>query len=80
MGISSSIVLFRAYGRQPDEPMDWPPFMHILINRILAVGYVEIFPQKKGDVFVGGMRINPDHLRITDNGRKFVKDIGLIEM
>lgn len=73
-------VLFCAYKRQPDEPMDWPPFVHILINRILAAGYVEILPQNNGGVFVGGMRSDPDHIRITDDGRKFVKDIGLIEM
>ena len=59
--------------------MDWPPFMRILINRILDAGYVKIVPGKRG-VFIGGMRMDPEHLYITDEGRKFIENIGLKEM
>ena len=72
-------VLFCAYARQPDQPMDWPPFMRILINRILDAKYVKVVPQE-GGVFIHGMRMDPEHLYITDEGRKFIKNIGLREM
>ena len=72
-------VLFAAHARQPDQPMDWPPFMSILINRILDAGYVKIVSSERG-VFIGSMRTNPDHLYITDEGRKFIEKIGLREM
>ena len=72
-------VLFCARARQPDQPMDWPPFMRILINRILDAGYVEIV-SSEGSVFISGMRVDPEHLYITNEGRKFIENIGLREM
>ena len=69
-------VLFDAHTRQSDQPMDWPPFMRILIKRILDAEYVQIARQK-GSVFVAGMRIDPDHIYITDKGREFIENIGL---
>ena len=58
--------------------MDWPPFMRILINRILDAGYVRI--DQKGSVYAGNMQVDPDHLYITNEGRKFIENIGLKEM
>ena len=62
-----------------NQPMDWPPFMRILINRILDAGYVEIV-SPEGSVFISGMRVDPEHLYITNEGRKFIENIGLREM
>ena len=72
-------VFFYAHACQPDQTMGWPPFMRFLINRILDSGYVEIV-SPGGSISVGGMPIDPDHLSITDEGRKFIKNIGLKEM
>lgn len=72
-------VLFHAYECQTDQPMDWPSFMRILIIRILDAGYAKLVPYE-GGVRINNMRISPDRLYITDDGRRFVEDIGLKEM
>lgn len=72
-------VLFAAHAHQPDQPILLPNFMCFIINRILDAGYVKIVSQG-GGVLVGGMGIHPVHLCITDEGRKFIENIGLKEM
>ena len=73
-------VLFEANLCQPGQSMDWPPFMRILIKRILDAKFVEIPERQNGGVFVNKMRIDPDRLFITDKGREFIQDIGSREM
>ena len=73
-------VLFEANACQSDQSMDWPPFMRILIKRILDAGLVKILANTGGGVTINNMRISPEHLSITDKGRDFIRDIGLREM
>ena len=68
-------VLFEANACPPGESIQWPPFMSLLIKRILDAGYVTLSKPTNG-VFVHGMRINPVDLSITDKGRKFIQEIG----
>ena len=74
-------VLFEASKCGPDQYLDWPPFLGILIKRILDAELVELHDdQSDGFVFIRGKRADPSALFITDKGRKFIEDIGLIEM
>ena len=73
-------VLFEANLCQPGQSMDWPPFMRILIKRILDAGFVEIPDRQNGGVFVNKMRIDPDRLFITDKGREFIQGLGSRKM
>ena len=51
--------------------------MRLLIKRLLDAGYVELSDQgSDGFVFVRGMRMDPSDLSITDEGRKFIQEIG----
>ena len=72
-------VLFETNACQPDQSIDWPPFMNILIKRILDAGFVEI-AEKSGWVFINNMQFSPVQLSITDKGRDFIRDVGLREM
>ncbi len=62
------------------RPIEWPPFMNILIKRILDAGFVEITEGSGGLVFTNGMRISPVQLFITDKGQDFIREIGSREM
>ena len=72
-------VLFEAYKRNPEQPLLWPTFMRILIQRILDAEYVKCDEQET-DVFAGNLALSPDHLYITDKGREFIDNIGTKEM
>lgn len=70
-------VLFETNACPPGESTPWPPFMRLLIKRLLDAGYVELSDQgSDGFVFVRGMRMDPSDLSITDEGRKFIQEIG----
>ena len=73
-------VLFEANSLELGQSLDWPPFNHLLIKRILDAGFVGISSGGGGGVFVNGMRVSPDRLFITHQGREFLQDIGLREM
>lgn len=69
-------VLFAA---SEGETIQWPPFMHRLIKRLLDAEFVET-TDGNGWVRVSGMPISPDSIYITEKGRQFVRDIGLREL
>ena len=66
-------VLFAA---NEGETIQWPPFMHRLIKRLLDAEFVET-TDRNGWVTVSGMPISPDSIYITEKGRRFVRDISL---
>lgn len=70
-------VLFEANASSP-ELIKWPPFMTLLIKRICDAGLVD-FVQPNRDVFIGRMRADTDDLRITEKGRKYIRDLGSSE-
>ena len=72
-------ILFEANVHDDNDPILWPPFMRMLIKRILDSGYIE-YQEKTYGVFIDGMKTSPDHLRITQEGKQFITDIGLKEM
>lgn len=72
-------ILFELASAEPETPMQWPPFNHILIKRLIESGFVFIEQQQSG-VSLGGMQASPDLVHITPKGRQFVADIGLLEL
>ena len=72
-------ILFEASKRKQNDPILWPSFARVMLNRILDAGYL-FCSTPSGDVLVSGMTISPDHLHITTEGRKFLEDIGTREM
>ncbi|MGA9215748.1 MAG: HNH endonuclease signature motif containing protein [Methylocella sp.] len=60
--------------------MQWPPFMLILLKRLLDASYIAVHRQEGGGVFIGGMRSNPDLITITPKGRSFIAELGLHEL
>ena len=69
-------VLFEVSRAPPGSGIQWPPFMLLLIKRLLDTGYVARV-ESQGGVFIGGMKSNPDILVITDKGREFVASLGV---
>lgn len=68
-------VLFEAYRLPIGQGIQWPPFMRLLIKRLLEAGYIARVEQK-GGVFIGGMKSDPDFLVITEKGKEFVASLG----
>ena len=69
-------VLFAA---NEEETIQWPPFMHRLIKRLLDAEFVEATGQLRAFT-VSGMSLSPSKIYITEKGRQFVRDIGLREL
>lgn len=72
-------ILFELFRIPADRAIQWPPFMNILLKRVLDAGYVRI-QKASGVVEIDGMQANPDFLLITDKGRGFVNELGLHEL
>jgi hypothetical protein len=59
-----------------DRFLAWPPFMEILLNRIIEAGYIEVRIGQAVST-VAGMRINPDFLTLTEKGKQSLYDLGV---
>ena len=55
----------------------FPPFLNLLIKRLLDAGYVAIQKNIGGGINASGLQISPDFLRITDKGREFIASLSL---
>ncbi len=69
-------ILFEAYRLDRREPMQWPPFLMLLIKRLLDAGYIEV-QGASGRVVIDGMQTNPDYLWISARGKEYVESLGL---
>lgn len=69
-------MLFEAYGAGPGQAIPWPPYLMLLIKRLLDAGYLEV-RRSSGGVYLSGMQASPDYLFITAAGREYVDSLGL---
>ena len=67
-------ILFELYKEREKMVREFPSFMMILIDRILAAEYVHvILSQNKVEIL--GMNVSPVYLRITDKGREYINSL-----
>ena len=67
-------ILFELYNNDDGAKFEFPPFMHLLIKRIMDSGFVFVV-QDQSSVRVSGMRINPDYLVLTGKDREFISHL-----
>jgi hypothetical protein len=72
-------ILFELFQPPKGRSIMWPPFMVILLKRILESGFVSVVKQS-GGVFIGGMKTDPDPIVLTEKGRSFIEELGLHEL
>ena len=72
-------VLFELYALDEKKGVFWPPYLLILLKRILESGFLEVERPPKA-VTTGGMRINPDTLTLSKKGRQFLDELGIKEL
>ena len=61
------------------KAMHWPSFMHPLIRRLQDADYVDV-TRHPAAFQIFDMILQQDDIRITDQGRQFLHDLGLREM
>lgn len=69
-------MLFEAYQTSP-RGIQWPPYLMLLIKRLLDSGFVQRHANTNGGVFIGGMKSDPDVVALTKQGKEFVESLGL---
>ena len=67
-------VLFELDKIPQDKAMQFPPYLILLVKRIIESGYIDWIKTPPG-VMIGGMKSNPDYIKITDKGREFIKSL-----
>jgi len=72
-------ILFELYRAAPNQGIQWPPQMLILLKRSLESGFLHV-QSPPGSVSSFGMVITPNILTLTDKGRNFLNEIGIHEL
>ena len=73
-------ILFELYRKfTSSKRIPCPPFMRILIGRMLDSDYIK-YHEEQGTVFINGIKASHDFLSITEKGIKFVNEIDRGEM
>lgn len=72
-------LLFDAYKLKSNKVILWPEYLMVLLKRLLEAEYVKR-TVREPTVKVGGLKLNADHLTLTDKGRKFIESLGLNEL
>jgi len=67
-------ILFELDKAPEDAMFQFPSYLMLLVKRIIELEYVEWIRTPVG-VRIGGMKSNPDYLKITDKGREFINDL-----
>jgi hypothetical protein len=72
-------MLFELYRLPPNQGIMWPPFIMILLKRILEAGLVQIHKNPQGSALSFGMQLSPDLIMLTPKGKRFLDEIGTVE-
>jgi hypothetical protein len=73
-------VLFDLYRLPHGQAILWPTFMLILLRRVIEAELVNVIDRSAFTVMTGGIRLNPDHLVLTDKGRQFLDELGVSKL
>lgn len=72
-------LLFELNSLPPDSGYPWPPFMRLLIKRVIDAEYVQVVT-RAGGVYINKMKTDPDFLSLTPKGKAFLDELGLHEL
>jgi len=67
-------LLFELYGVPDGQSILFPPFLILLIKRLREANYVKLTETPVG-ITLGGMKSNPDLLKITPTGKEFISQL-----
>ena len=67
-------VLFALHDQPEKAALPFPPFMNLLIKRILDVGYIGV-EHPTGSVHSFGMQISPCYIFLTDDGYEYIDSL-----
>lgn len=70
-------ILFLLHSGEEKDYLQFPPFMILLINRILDAGYVDIAENRSVSMQVSGMEMSPVYVLLTDRGREYIDSLGI---
>jgi hypothetical protein len=71
-------ILFEMY--KSGNGIYWPPMMHVLLRRIFEAKYIAIHHDPRVATVTAGMRLSPDIIRLTAEGRAFLDELGITEL
>lgn len=69
-------VLFELYGKPAEHWELFPAQMRLLVKRLIDAGFI-VWIQTDNKASVGKMKLNPDGMRITPEGRAYIDSLGL---
>ena len=69
-------ILFQL-GFHPHVALPFPGILALLIKRLFDAGYVVLRQNPAGTMEMGGIRLSPDLLLLTDKGKAFIDGLGL---
>lgn len=69
-------VLFELDNLSEKGAMQFPPYLILLIKRLIESKYIQWIQTPSG-VMIGGMKSNPDYIKITPEGKEFIKNLSL---
>lgn len=72
-------VLFELNKIPAEQMIQFPPYLILLVKRIIEAGYIKWIQTPPG-IMIGGMKSNPDYLQITEEGRNFLSGLSSEEM
>ena len=67
-------VLFALHDQPEKSALPFPPFMELLIKRILDAGYIGM-EHPTGSVHTFGMQISPYYIFLTDDGYEYIDSL-----
>lgn len=66
-------ILFELSKIPKEQALQFPPYLILLIKRIIEAGYVK-WIQTPAGVTIGGMKSNPDYIQLTEDGSVFLEN------
>lgn len=67
-------LLFELSQMKEGEELKFPPFMRLMVKRILEVGYIR-YVESQQSYKIGGMQFAPARLSITGRGAEFMAQV-----
>jgi hypothetical protein len=72
-------VLFEFYKSPRAHAINWPPYLLILLKRILESKYIVVIPSNVS-MSVGGVQLSTDFVLLSEEGRNFLDELGIAEL